>query len=150
MTNATACESASRPVQFIGVDMAQKAFEWTVHGEPRTQTLPNEDSGFEALLAALKERRIGLIVIEATGGWERRLACFLLQHGLAVTVVNPRAAREFARSMGHLAKTDAIDALALAHMAQTLAAKADQAGVAFCPPTPQVEALQLMVARCAC
>lgn len=147
MTNAAARESTSRPVQFIGVDMAQQVFDWTVHGEQGTHTLPNQDSGFEALLAAVKDRRIGLIVIEATGGWERRLACFLLRHGLAVAVVNPRAAREFARSMGHLAKTDAIDAVALAHMAQTLAAKADQAGVVFCPPTPEVEALQLMVAR---
>ena len=67
MTNATACESTSRPVQFVGVDMAQKAFDWTVHGEQGTHSLPNEDSGFEALLAALKHRRIGLIVIEATG-----------------------------------------------------------------------------------
>jgi transposase len=78
---------------------------------------------------------------------ERPLAGFLLRHDLPVAVVNPRAAREFARSMGHLAKTDAIDALALAHLAQTLAAKADQAGVAFRPPTAQVEQLQLLVTR---
>lgn len=147
MTNAITRESTSRPVQFIGVDMAKQTFDWTVHGEQGTHTLPNQDSGFEALLAALKDLRIALIVIEATGGWERRLACFLLRQGLPVAVVNPRAAREFARSMGHLAKTDAIDAVALAHMAQTLSAKADQAGVMFSPPTPQVEALQLMVAR---
>ncbi len=127
--------------------MAQQAFDWTVHAEQGTHTLPNQDSGFEALLAALQDRRIGLIVVEATGGWERRLTCFLLRHGLAVAVVNPRAAREFARSKGPLAKTDAIDAVALAHMAQTLSAKADQAGVVFCPPTPEVEALQLMVGR---
>lgn len=147
MANATSRESTSRAVEFVGVDMAQQSFAWTVHGEQGPQTLANQDSGFETLLAALKERRIGLIVIEATGGWERRLACFLLRHGLPVAVVNPRAAREFARSMGHLAKTDAIDAVALAHMAQTLAAKADQAGVVFCPPPPEIEALQLMVAR---
>ena len=83
------------------------------------------------MLEALKGRHIGLIVMEATGGLERALASFLLRHGLPVAVVNPRAAREFARSMGHLAKTDAIDALALAHLAHTLAAKADQAGVRF-------------------
>jgi transposase len=147
MTNATSRESTSPQLQFIGVDMAQQAFDWAVHGEPGTHRLPNQDSGFEALMTALQDRRIGLIVLEATGGWERRLACFLLRHGFAVAVVNPRAAREFARSMGRLAKTDAIDALALAHMAQTLAAKADQAGVVFCPPTPEVEALQLLVAR---
>jgi transposase len=147
MTNASLSESTSRSFQFVGVDMAQHSFNWSVHGEQDAHSLPNDDSGFEALLEALNERRIGLIVVEATGGWERRLACFLLRHALPAAVVNPRAAREFARSMGHLAKTDAIDALALAHLAQTLAAKADQAGVVFCPPSPQVEALQLLVAR---
>jgi transposase len=127
--------------------MAQQAFEWALHGVPGTRSERNDDTGFRALIEALQDRRIGLIVIEATGGLERALAGFLLRHGLPVAVVNPRAAREFARSMGHLAKTDAIDALALAHLAQTLAAKADQAGVAFAPPSTQVEALQAMVAR---
>ena len=54
MTNATARESTSRPLQFIGVDMAQQAFDWAVHGEPGTHRLPNQDSGFEALLTALR------------------------------------------------------------------------------------------------
>jgi transposase len=88
-----------------------------------------------------------LIVIEATGGLEHALASLLLQLGLPVAVVNPRAAREFARSMGHLAKTDAIDALALAHYAHTLAHKADQAGVLLSPPPAHLEALQAMVLR---
>ena len=64
-----------------------------------------------------------------------------------MAVVNPRAAREFARSMGHLAKTDAIDALALAHYAHTLAAKAVLAGILFAPASAQVQALQAMLMR---
>jgi transposase len=107
----------------------------------------NTQEGFETLFEALQDLRVGLLVMEATGGLERRLAGFLLHHGLPVAVVNPRAARDFARSMGHLAKTDAIDAVALAHLAQTLAAKADQAGVAFRPPTAEVEQLQVMMTR---
>jgi transposase len=145
MTNAR--EPTSRPLQFIGVDMAQQVFEWAVHGVQGTHTVSNNEEGFETLFEALKDLRVGLIVMEATGGLERRLAGFLLRHGLPVAVVNPRAAREFARSMGHLAKTDAIDAVALAHLAQTLAAKADQAGVAFRPPTTEVEQLQVMMTR---
>ena len=78
---------------------------------------------------------------------EKALATRLLQHGLPVAVVNPRAAREFARSMGHLAKTDAIDALALAHYAQTLAARADQSGVRYAPASEQVQQLQALVLR---
>jgi transposase len=147
MTDAASRKSAPLPLDFVGVDMAQQAFEWALHGVHGTHVAHNDDSGFEALLEALKGRRIGLIVIEATGGLERALAGFLLRHGVPVAVVNPRAAREFARSMGHLAKTDAIDAVALAHLAQTLAAKANQAGVRFAPPSAEVEALQAMVAR---
>lgn len=147
MTNAHVGESTLPPLEFVGVDMAQQGFEWAVHGVRGTHSARNDDSGFEALREALKDRRIGLIVIEATGGLERALAGYLLRHGLPVAVVNPRAAREFARSMGHLAKTDAIDAVALAHLAQTLAAKADQAGVRLTPPSAEVELLQAMVAR---
>jgi hypothetical protein len=83
--------------------MAKQAFVWSLHNVRGTHSAGNDMAGFQALLAALKGRRIGLITIEATGGLERELASFLLQHGLPVAVVNPRAAREFARSMGHLA-----------------------------------------------
>ena len=147
MTNANVRESRLPPLEFVGVDMAQQAFEWTLHGVRGTHSARNDDSGFEAVREALKRRNVGLIVVEATGGLERALAGYLLRHGLPVAVVNPRAAREFARSMGHLAKTDAIDAVALAHLAQTLAAKADQAGVRLTPPSAAVELLQAMVAR---
>ncbi len=147
MTNADVRESTLPPLEFVGVDMAQQAFEWALHGVRGTRSAGNEETGFEALLEALKDRRIGLIVIEATGGLERALASFLLRHGLPVAVVNPRAAREFARSMGHLAKTDAIDALALAHYAHTLAHKANQAGVLLSPVPAHLEALQAMVLR---
>jgi transposase len=147
MTNAKVRESTLPPLEFVGVDMAQQAFEWALHGVRGTHSARNDDSGFEALREALRGRKVGLIVVEATGGLERALAGYLLRHGLPVAVVNPRAAREFARSMGHLAKTDAIDAVALAHMAQTLAAKVDQAGVRLTPPSAEVELLQAMVAR---
>ena len=146
MTNATS-EQTPTPLDFVGVDMAQQAFVWAVHGVHGAHSASNDETGFQVLLDALKGRRIGLLVIEATGGLERALAGFLLQHGVPVAVVNPRAAREFARSMGHLAKTDSIDALALAHYAQTLAAKANQAGLLFAPASAEVQALQAMVAR---
>src|SRR6266496_648307 len=112
MTNAKVRESTSSPLEFVGVDMAQQVFEWALHGVRGTHSAGNDERGFEALREAVKGRNLGLIVIEATGGLERALAGFLLRHGLPVAVVNPRAAREFARSMGHLAKTDAIDAVA--------------------------------------
>ena len=146
MANAIA-DASNGLALFVGVDMAKKAFVWAIHGQPQTYTLPNDEAGFQTLLQVLQGKDVGLVVLEATGGLERALAGFLLRHELAVAVVNPRAAREFARSMGHLAKTDAIDALALAHYAQTLAGKADQQGVRFTPPSRQVQQLQARVAR---
>lgn len=148
MTNASSAQaSMTPPTVFVGVDMAQKTFVWAVHGHSDTHCASNDDSGFEQLLDALAGQAVGLLVLEATGGLERALATRLLQHGLPVAVVNPRAAREFARSMGHLAKTDAIDALALAHYAQTLAARADQGGVRYAPASEQVQQLQALVMR---
>ena len=148
MTNATRETAAdTRPLDYIGVDMAKASFEWAVHGVRSSQSASNDPAGFEALLADLRHRHVGLIVIEATGGLEHALASLLLQLGFPVAVVNPRAAREFARSMGHLAKTDAIDALALAHYAHTLAHKADQAGVLLSPLPEHLEALQVIVLR---
>lgn len=143
IVDVVACAAA----QFVGVDMAKQTFVWSVHAVPGVHTGSNDAAGHEALLEALKGWRIGLVVLEATGGLERSLATFLVHHGVPVAVVNPRAAREFARSMGHLAKTDAIDAVALAHYAHTLAAKADQAGVRFAPASEQLESLQAMVSR---
>lgn len=147
MTDAIREADEARPLDYVGVDMAKARFEWGVHGARSTRGATNDTAGDEALLADLRERRIGLIVIEATGGLEHRLAGVLLQAGQPVAVVNPRAAREFARGMGHLAKTDSIDALALAHYAHTLAHKANQAGVRLTPVPLHLEALQAMVLR---
>ena len=148
MTNAAREAAAdARPVDYIGIDMAKARFEWAVHGARITHSASNDEAGFEQLLGELRAHRVGLIVIEASGGLQHALASVLLQRGLPVAVVNPRAAREFARSMGQLAKTDAIDALALAHYAHTLAHKADQAGVRLSPPPQHLEQLQAMVLR---
>jgi len=61
-----------------------------------------------------------LIVLEATGGLERAATAALATAGLPVVVVNPRQARDFARATGQLAKTDALDARALAHFADVI------------------------------
>jgi transposase len=148
MTNAVGkTVEDTRPIDYVGIDMAKARFEWAVHGIRTSHGASNDPAGFEALLSQLRKLRIGLIVIEATGGLEHALASLLLQLGFPVAVVNPRAAREFARSMGHLAKTDAIDALALAHYAHTLAHRANQAGVCLSPVPEHLEALQVMVLR---
>jgi transposase len=148
MTDAIAATTLDTgSIDFVGVDMAKDDFLWCLHGQAQTHSCRNDPEGFAAFCAALQGRRIGLIVIEATGGYERALASHLLEAGLPVAVVNPRAARDFAKAMGFLAKTDQVDAKALAHYAHTLAHKADQAGVRLIAAPEEVQALQALVMR---
>lgn len=73
------------------------------------------------MAASLQQAGVDLVVLEATGGWELRVAAELQEGGLAVAVVNPRQARDFAKSMGVLAKTDRVDAQVLRDFAEVLA-----------------------------
>jgi transposase len=84
---------------------------------------------------------------EATGGFELACATALQLAGLAVAVVNPRQARDFARAMGYLAKTDRIDAAVLVDMARTLLARADLSKLVKPLPDAQQLELQALVTR---
>lgn len=107
-----------RPDVYVGVDVSKARLD--VHLDPtgQTLTLENTAAGIATLLATLRPLTVRLVLIEATGRYERRLAADLLAAGIPVTVVNPRAARDFARSLGKLAKTDALDAAVLAQFAR--------------------------------
>ena len=85
----------------------------TARSSPSANT-PEGHAELAARLAPLRPRRV---VLEATGGLEAAVAAALAAAGLPVLVVNPRQVRDFAKAMGHLAKTDAIDARVLAHFA---------------------------------
>jgi transposase len=86
----------------------------------------NDAGGWDALIAKFKAADVDLVVLEATGGYERGLVCALQGAGLAVARVNPRQARDFAKSMGVLAKTDQIDARTLRDFADVLARHQDR------------------------
>jgi transposase len=73
----------------------------------------------------LRPHQPRLIVLEASGGYEAAAVCALQSAGLRVAVVNPRQARDFAKSMGRLAKTDRIDAATLADFANVLVQRTD-------------------------
>src|SRR5690606_3441576 len=107
----------------------------------------NDPQGHSALAAALQPLDVALVVMEATGGYEAALACALQAAGLAVAVVNPRQAREFAKSMGHLAKTDRIDARTLAELAAVLVRREDLARFIRPVPESQQQALAALVTR---
>jgi transposase len=82
-----------------------------------------------------------LIVIEATGGYERRLVAELLDAGHRVAVVNPRQVRDFAKAFGILAKTDRLDAAVLASFAEKVRPRANA------PHAEKQAELQQLVAR---
>ena len=112
----------------VGIDVAKAHVDVCVLGtHSDVQRFANDVDGHSALAAALQSLDVGLVVMEATGGYEAALACALQAVGLHVAVVNPRHARDFARSMGRLAKTDAVDARMLAEMAAVLVHRADLA-----------------------
>lgn len=114
----------------IGVDVAKATLEVGLSDRETTFAPTNDAAGHQALLVLLRDLHaqgatIGLIVLEATGGLEVQVATELQLGGYPVAVVNPRQARDFARSMGYLAKTDRLDAKVLAHMGQTLLQRSD-------------------------
>jgi transposase len=103
---------------WVGIDIAKRHFDVAVWPGGQTCRLTYDDEGLAQLLKWLKQWDRCFLVLEATGGLERRVAGELIEAGHAVAVVNPRQVRDFARGQGQLAKTDRIDALVLAHFAQ--------------------------------
>lgn len=131
----------------VGIDVAKATLEVAISGRAKTLAFANDEAGCAALLAELSSLRVGLVLFEATGGFELACATALQLAGLAVAVINPRQARDFARAMGHLAKTDRIDAGVLVDMARTLLARGDLSKlVKPLPDTQQLE-LQGLVTR---
>lgn len=93
----------------VGIDVAKDTLEVATSAGEHWQ-VSNDLVGQEALRDRLSDLGAGLIVLEATGGYEVAVVAVLAQGGLPPVVVNPRQVRQFARSLGRLAKTDAIDA----------------------------------------
>jgi len=102
-----------------GVDVSKQHLDACWVSEQ--QRLVNDASGWDELIAMLRRADVDLVVVEATGGYERGLVCALQSAGVAVARVNPRQARDFAKSMGVLSKTDRIDARCLRDFADVLA-----------------------------
>lgn len=111
---------------FVGIDVSAKTLDVACSGRKEVEQFANELVGIESLVESMQALKPALVVLEATGGYEFEAACALQASGMAVAVVNPRAARDFARAMGLLAKTDALDAHMLAGFAQVLHQRPDR------------------------
>ena len=103
---------------YVGIDVAKDTFCVATCPNIIKTHLPNTPDGHRQLLQLLQNHSVALIVLEATGGYERPIAAELLSDSLPVVVVNPRQVRDFAKGMGQWAKTDPIDAQVLAKFAQ--------------------------------
>ena len=126
---------------FVGIDISKDRLD--VHLRPSAEAfaVDRDHVGLEQLAARLQTMNPQLVVMEATGGFETVVALALGAAGLPVCVVNPRQIRDFARATGRLAKTDALDAEAIARFAEAVRPQPR--------PLPDAQARQLgeLVAR---
>ena len=105
---------------FVGIDVAKAQLDIALRPAGERWAVPNDASGIAPLVERLQILNPTLMVLEATGGLERLVTSALATAGLPVVVVNPRQARDCARATGQLAKTDALDARALAPCADVI------------------------------
>lgn len=105
---------------FVGIDVAKAQLDVALRPSGERRAVATDASGVETLVDWVQTLHPTLIVLEATGGLERAVTSALAAAGLPVVVVNPRQARDVARATGQLAKTDALDARALAHFADVI------------------------------
>jgi transposase len=105
---------------YVGIDVSKEQIDIYLLPSHQHFKLTNDVKGFKALIKVLSTLGEVLIVMEATGGYEKPVAKALKKEGLAVAVVNPRQIRDFAKALGKLAKTDKIDAHVIALFAEKI------------------------------
>lgn len=125
----------------VGIDVAKHSLDLASNQSETVRHYGYDEPGLRKLVDHLRSLRPRLVVMEATGGLERRLAHRLLRARFNVAVVNPRQVRDFARAFNRLAKTDAIDARIIASFAQTVQPHARDL------PAEYEEKLQSLVTR---
>jgi transposase len=105
---------------YVGIDVSKDQLDIAVRPDGDTWSMPNDASGITEVVQRLAQLHPKLVVLEATGGLQMPLAAALATAGLPLAMVNPRQVRDFARATGRLAKTDRLDAQALAHFAEAV------------------------------
>jgi len=120
---------------YIGIDISKDTLDVAVHGDKQHWSFPNDGTGITKAVSKFKELSPELVVLEATGGFEVFLATELVVAKIPTAVVNPRQIRDFAKSVGMLAKTDILDARIIARFAATVQPDPH--------PMPDIEAQEL-------
>lgn len=112
--------STATPTLYVGIDVSKATLDVAILPLGRHFVVSNDEAGIDELLGSFEDPRPALVVLEASGGYERPVAAAIAASGIAVCVLNPRQARDFARATGKLAKTDALDAKVLARFAEAV------------------------------
>jgi transposase len=126
----------------VGIDVSKAALDVALSPQGKPFRVDNDREGIQKLLAKLPEPGTCLITLEGSGGYERLVIAELLDRGHRVAMVNPRQVRDFARGMGILAKTDALDAAILARFGEVTQPRCLEK-----PAGPQAELQQLVERR---
>src|ERR671912_468822 len=105
---------------FVGIDVSKATLDMVMRPSGSRESIPNQEAQIGELVRRLSTLPVSLLVVEATGGVERRIVRALAAAELPVIVVNPRQVRDFAKATGRLAKTDKIDAEVLAHFGEAV------------------------------
>jgi transposase len=126
---------------FAGIDVSEAYLDSATRPGGKPDRDPNHPAGIAAVVARLKALAPALVVVEATGGLELPLVAALQVAQIPVAAINPRQARDLAKASGRLAKTDRIDAEALAHFAQAIRPEAREL------PSAEVRALGALLSR---
>lgn len=114
---------ATSSATYVGIDVSKDRLDVAVLGEEQVWQVDNSQKGITELVQRMLELQPKLIVVEATGGYQRPVVEALFHAGLVVAVVNPARVRQFARACGLLAKTDKLDAQVLAVFGQRVQPK---------------------------
>src|SRR6516164_6885508 len=105
---------------FVGIDVSKARLDVATRPGGAAFRVANDPAGLAELVGRLGPLSPALVVVEATGGYELPAVAALQAAGIPVAAINPRQARDFAKGTGRLAKTDRIDAAALAHFAEAV------------------------------
>lgn len=127
--------------EYVGIDVSKKTLDVATLHRGEHRTVRHDEEGIRSICEQMLVLRPKLIVMEATGGYERELAIALVLAGLPVAVVNPRQVRDFAKAMGMLAKTDKVDAGVLALFGERI--RPEPRGV----PEKEVRELDALITR---
>ena len=126
---------------FVGIDVSKDRLDVHLRPDGQSFTVARDGNALAALVERLQALAPALVVLEATGGYESVVASAIAAAQLPLAVVNPRQIRDFARATGRLAKTDRLDAAAIAHFAEAIRPPARPVA------NPEAQALGELVAR---